>query len=280
MKKIKYNLKKTTINKIIKTIKSEGFCHLTNAVDLKILSAMDKKVRKNIKKIENVFQTNLNYLPICFADLENKNFKCPISFSKLNRSWYYNKKKNFKIWFWKNAKKMPNTILSELERNNFILLLRKYFKSNIVNPYAQNGIRYIHPNRINGIAKLHQDLTFFTRNLSDHKFLTIWIPLNKCNKSSPGIKIYKKKINKIYKTDNNQKHRCMIQDEEKKLDKKKFYVPVVNKGDIIIIKSLTIHSTNIKKNMNRERRSIELRFFSKNNIPKRIKKLNDVKFNF
>lgn len=280
MNKIKYNLNIKTTDKIIKTLKQKGFCHLTNVFNIKRIRTIDRKLEKNIKKIEKIIQTSANTLPLCFADLETKSFKCPITFSNFDISWYKGKNKNFKKWFWKNANKTPNTILNELKKNKVIDLLKNYFKSEIINPYSLSVIRYVKSNTNNGFANIHQDMTYFTRKLSDHNFLTVWVPLTNCNKLAPGIKIYQKKVNKIYKTSAEEKHRCIIKKDASSLQENKFYKSEIKRGDLIIFKSLMLHGTNSKKNMIKERRSAELRFFPKMNIPTQIKHINDIKFKF
>ena len=280
MRKIKYNVDINTTNKIIKTIEQKGFCHLTNVFNIKKIKVIDRKLENNIKKIEKIIQTSPNTLPLCFADLETKNFKCPITFSNFDSSWYRGKNKNFKKWFWKNADKTPNTILNVLKKNKVINLLKKYFKSEIINPYSISVLRYVKSSSNNGFANIHQDMTYFTRKLSDHNFLTVWVPLTNCNKHSPGIKIYQEKVNKIYKTSLKEKHRCINRKIASSLQENKFYKSEIKRGDLIIFKSMMLHGTNSKKNMKKERRSAEFRFFPKTKLPTQLKKINDVKFKF
>lgn len=280
MRKIRYSQDINTTNKIIKTIEQKGFCHLTNVFDVTKIKTIDTKLKNNIKKIEKIIQTSPNTLPLCFADLETKNFKCPITLSNFDISWYKGKNKNFKKWFWKNANKTPNTILNILKKNKVISLLKKYFKSEIINPYSISAIRYVKSNTNNGFANIHQDMTYFTRKLSDHNFITAWVPLSNCNKFAPGIKIYQEKVNKILKTSTKEKHRCITKKLASSLQEKKFYKSEIKRGDLIIFKSLMLHGTNSRKNMKKERRSAEFRFFPKTTFPSQLKKINDVKFKF
>ena len=116
-------------------------------------------------------------------------------------------------------------------------------------------------------------MTHFSSDPNDHQFLTTWIPLHNCGKSSPGLKIYQKKFNSIFKTNSELSNRCMADSEIINLDNENYYCPKYEAGDVVIFLSMVVHGTYLTSDMKGNRRSADLRFFPKSKLPKKIRKL-------
>ena len=59
-----------------------GFIHLSNVLPIDKVKQLDSNFKKNVKIIEDLLQTPMNILPICFADGEQKGFEDPVSYSE------------------------------------------------------------------------------------------------------------------------------------------------------------------------------------------------------
>ncbi len=280
MNSYKFELNPLNKSKILKSLLKNGFVHLSNVIPKDKVKQIDTSFLKNVKIVEGLLETPMNILPICFADGKQEGFEDPVSYSGMKRSWYYEGDRQFKSWFWKNPEKLPNDVISALERHGIVSLVKDYFNDSVVTSYSLNTVRNLSVKSNPDYLKVHQDMTHFTSDPKDHKFLTVWIPLHDCGDDSPGLKIYKKRFESVFETNRELANRCMSDEEIESLDNENFYCPNYEAGDVVIFLSMVVHGTHLTSNMKYNRRSADMRFFPKSNLPKLVENLDDGKLTY
>jgi hypothetical protein len=95
--------------------------------------------------------------------------------------------------------------------------------------------------------------------------LTLWAPLHPCGDVAPGLEL-------LGNTDRALLDLDSLSDVEisKRWSYSERWRPVMNPGDVLLIKSHVIHRTHVHARMTQLRGCVELRFFPENSIPSRI----------
>ena len=102
----------------------------------------------------------------------------------------------------------------------------------------------------------HQDASFH-QTFND---ITIWIPLCKCGRDSPGLEFLNvPKLRKVFEVDKDQ-YNSIKADLQIFLESKyERYAPEYNIGDCVVFNSYAIHRTYVHSGMNQDRTSLDLR---------------------
>lgn len=270
-----YKLSK--FNDIIFKIKKYGFVHLKKALPINDLKSLNKNLILNHNLLRDLLGIPVNILPLCFSDNKEGSFENPITFSKMKKEWYFNDEKQFKKWFWKNGNKFPNSLLKTLHGHKIIDLIKQFFNSDILTSYGLNSLRIIDEYSENNYSNIHQDLTYFSRSIEDHNFITVWIPFNDCGIDSPSLKILKKNVYNVLPCNKKLSNRCIDKNYSENFKNNDFYSPNYEIGDLVLFKSLKVHGTHLNQKMSKPRRSADLRFFSKLKQPPVLDKIDDYK---
>ena len=275
--KYRIDYKSSNFSNIISKLNEHGFIHIKNALPNDNLKSLDKNLISNHNLLRDLLGIPINILPLCFSDNTSSSFENPIAFSKMKKEWYFNEDKQFKKWFWKNGNKFPNSLLKILLKHKIIDLLRQFFNSEILTSYGLNSLRIIDEYSENNFSNIHQDMTYFSRSIEDHNFITVWIPFNNCGIDSPSLKILKENVYNVLPCDKELSNRCIDKSYSEKLKIKDFYSPSYEIGDLVLFKSLKVHGTHLNPNMVKSRRSADLRFFSKLKQPRVLDRIDDDK---
>ena len=101
----------------------------------------------------------------------------------MTKSWYYEGDRQFKSWFFGRIKKLPNDIITALEKYGIVSLIKDYFNDSIITSYSLNTVRNLSVKSSPDYLKVHQDMTHFSSDPNDPSVLTTWIPLHNCGRA-------------------------------------------------------------------------------------------------
>jgi hypothetical protein len=119
-----------------------------------------------------------------------------LAFSGMNRSWYYEGTKNYKLWFWRNGSRFPNLFRAVL---NSVLpsVYAAYFNDACFTSYEADTVRYQRADIQHLSYFFHQDGNYHSRDPKDHVGITTWVPLVDAGNEAPGLQFYLHKLQEL-----------------------------------------------------------------------------------
>jgi hypothetical protein len=270
-------------------IRTRGIAYLKNAIDRDTALFCGKAVAANSKSLNEMIGKEVNDMPLCFADRHAEgedhpslfgnslaDFKDPLSFSGMDRSWYYEGPRNYKIWFWRNGNLFPNLVLRAVVGSILPSVYVAYFGDACFTPYEGNCVRYQRPDIQHLSYFFHQDSNYHSRDPNDHVGITTWMPLTDAGKDAPGLQLYPYKLYELLPLPEGVKPPYLFVDEAYCLARfgDTLWTPVVAAGDAIVFDTFCVHRTYITPGMTRERQSADVRVFPAQNAPSFTRRWN------
>jgi len=280
---IVFDARRDSPEAIAESIRKRGIAYLKNAIDRDTALFCAKSVVANARALREMIGKDVNDMPLCFADrhLEGGeaypslsdtkliDFKDPLTFSGMDRSWYYEGAKNYKLWFWRNASRFPNLLLRAALDSILPNVYVAYFGGECFSPYEASAVRYQRPDIQHLSYFFHQDGNYHSRDPSDHVGITTWIPLTDAGRDAPGLQVYPYKLHELMPLPEGVSPPYLFADEAYCLDRfgDTLWAPETATGSVIIFDSFCVHRTFIAPAMTLERQSADLRIFPVRNAP-------------
>jgi hypothetical protein len=264
-------------------LKERGIVYVKNAIDRETASFCARSVAENARALNQMIGKDVNDMPLCFADRNmmggekyatlfgNKlsDFKDPLTFSGMDRSWYYEGTKNYKLWFWRNGHRFPNLLLRATFDSILPSIYVAYYGDSCFTSYETDAVRYQRPDIAHLSYFFHQDGNYHSREIKDHVGITTWIPLTEAGGDAPGLHLYPHKLHDLLPIPEGIQPPYLFADETYCL--KRFgdtlWAPVVPAGDAVIFDNFCVHRTFITSTMTRERQSADVRVFPVRGAP-------------
>ena len=96
--------------------------------------------------------------------------------------------------------------------------------------------------------------------------VTGWIALNPCGMDSPGLELVTARLERLLRPPE-----LIDESVRARFSPSEFWRPVLEAGDALLFTGDILHRTNVAPVMTQDRTSLELRFFSAEHIPERLK---------
>jgi hypothetical protein len=272
---------------IAESIKSRGIAYVKNAIDRDIAMFCAKAVVANARALSDMIGKVVNDMPLCFADRHMEgdekyvglfgrklaDFKDPLTFSGMDRSWYYEGVKNYKRWFWQNGDRFPNLLLSAVFDSILPSIYVSHFGGECFTSYEADAVRYQRPDIRHLSYFFHQDGNYQSRDPNDHVGITTWIPLVDSGEEAPGLQFYPHKLRELMPLPEGVKPPYLFADEAYCLDRfgDTLWAPMIPAGTVVIFDSFCVHRTFITGDMTRERQSADVRIFPVRGAPEFVR---------
>jgi hypothetical protein len=95
--------------------------------------------------------------------------------------------------------------------------------------------------------------------------ITCWISLDSCGLDAPGLELITERPGGLLSPSE-----LPSRSIDARFSPEKFWQPTLNPGDALLFRGDMLHHTHVKKEMTKDRTSIEFRFFSAAGIPERL----------
>lgn len=264
-------------------IRSRGCVLIKQALEPNLVDYCARAMEKNSQHLNAMLGKEVNFLPLCFTDryfvdqaalpsyhssgLEK--FTDPLTYSRMDRSWYYEGKRQFKEWFWQHGAEFPNILLRGVVDSVLHKVFRIYFGEPCISPYEHDALHYQRADIEHLSYFFHQDGSYFTREPKEHNGLTAWIPLNDCGRHSPGLEVHPFKTTEVIGPPKGATLPNMFADADEVLERygDRLWAPEFEVGDCLLFDNFTIHRTHITPGMTKQRQSAELRLFPASHVP-------------
>jgi hypothetical protein len=282
-KEVIFDARKESPEAIAAGIRKRGIAYVKNVLDLRMLTYCSKAMRLNSRDLRDLLGKEINFMPLCFTDRyldgetqppgfnsnDLKAFDTPLAFSKMDRSWYYEGAKQYKLWFWQNGLKLPNLLLRAMMDSRLPEIYRAYFGTSCVSPYEHDAIHYQRPDNKELFYPFHQDGSYFSREPKDHSGITTWLPLTDCGIDSPGLEVYPYRLVEVLDPPKGKPMPYTFVDDDEVLERfgDKLWAPPIKAGDCLVFDNFLIHRTAVTPDMTKERQSADIRVFSAQNMP-------------
>jgi ectoine hydroxylase-related dioxygenase (phytanoyl-CoA dioxygenase family) len=88
------------------------------------------------------------------------------------------------------------------------------------------------------------------------RMVTCWIALDECGRDAPGLELIRRPLDSLL-------HYTELDDAKlrERFPREEFWTPELNPGDALLIHPGVLHRTHVRPAMQRDRRSVEYRFF-------------------
>jgi hypothetical protein len=278
-----FDARENSILEIASALNRHGLVCIRNCLDRMAVSQNGLAVRENARGLKEMIGKDVNDMPLCFSDLyvsdypplpqigevNLRDFRDPLTYSKMDRGWYYEGARNYKHWFWKNARKFPNTLITQVLISILPEIYLEYFgQDDAISVYQENSVRYQRSDLKDQSYFFHQDGSYHSRDPKQHTGLTTWIPLNDCGETSPALQFVPKRLD-LMPVPADKQMPYLFSDEKEILRKysEMLWAPMMKIGDIMLFDHLIMHGTYIEAGMTEERQSADIRFFPSTRTP-------------
>jgi phytanoyl-CoA dioxygenase PhyH len=269
---------------IAESMRRHGIAYIKNVIDRDAAAFFARSVAVNARALKDMIGRDVNDMPLCFADREIRGsekypalrdnnlagFKDPLTFSGMDRSWYYEGERNYKLWFWRHGNRFPNRLLRAVLDSVLPRVYTSYFGGECFTSYEADTVRYQRPDIRHLSYFFHQDGNYHSRDPRDHVGITTWVPLVDAGKEAPGLQFYPKKFHELLPLPVGIDPPYLFADEAYCLDRfgDTLWAPLIPAGDVVIFDSFCVHRTFITTAMTRERQSADVRVFPVRGAPK------------
>jgi hypothetical protein len=275
---------------IAESIRKRGIAYIKNVIDRDAAMFFAKSIAANAGALRKMIGKDINDMPLCFADrhmegsekypglFDDKlaDFKDPLTFSGMDRSWYYEGARNYKIWFWRNGSRFPNRLLRAVLDSVLPSVYVAYFGGECFTPYEGNTVRYQRADIQHLSYFFHQDGNYHSRDPKDHVGITTWIPLVDAGGEAPGLQFHPHKLHDLLPLPEGIEPPYLFADEAYCLDRfgDTLWAPVIPAGDVVVFDNFCVHRTFITRTMTRERQSADVRVFPVRGAPESARRWN------
>ena len=282
-KEITFDAREASPQAIADCVRTRGLSYVQNLFDPALMAYCDRAMQMNSRALNDLIGKEINFMPLCFADrylngetktppafgTDLKSFGDPLTFSKMDKSWYYEGDRQFKLWFWRNGKTLSNVLLRAVAGTMLPEVYRTYFGGACVSPYEHDALHYQRPDLQKLFYLFHQDGSYFSYRPEDHSGITTWIPLVDCGLDCPGLELYPYKLHEVLPPPKGQPLPYTFLDTEEVLKRfgNKLWAPAMKAGECLIFDNFLVHRTSVTPQMTKERRSADIRVFAANNRP-------------
>ncbi|HVI31442.1 phytanoyl-CoA dioxygenase family protein [Phenylobacterium sp.] len=264
-------------------LRERGAVLVRGALDAASIEVLETAAIASSRSLAEMIGRPVNDMPICFSDpatgqaggLSTWNggpypdFPGALAESGMDRSWYYEGRRNYKIRFWENGASFPNVILGLVLRSRLLEIATTYFGDDVVSPYSHNTVRYQSASISDFSYAFHQDGSFHSRHPDEHAGLTIWAPFTPCGVDAPGLEVSPYRIDRILPPPAGVAEPYLFIEDgvAREACQDRFWRPVMDRGDVLIFDHFAVHRSAIDPGMSRTRYSADVRLFAKHRLP-------------
>jgi hypothetical protein len=281
---IVFDARRDSPEAIANSLKQRGIAYVSNAIDRDTMLFCGRAVAKNADALKQMIGKEVNDMPLCFADrgMENSDiypalleegaggFTDPLAFSGMDRSWYYEEPRNYKLWFWRNGGRFPNFLLRAILNSTLPRVYAAFFGGQCFTSYEHDTVRYQRTDIHHLSYLFHQDGNYHSRDPREHVGITTWIPLVDAGIDAPGLQFHPYKLEELLPLPPGITPPYLFADETYCLERfgDTLWAPPIPAGDVVLFDSFCVHRTYITPTMTRERQSADVRVFPIHNAPK------------
>ncbi|WP_334161842.1 hypothetical protein [Phenylobacterium sp.] len=264
-------------------LRERGAVLIRRAFDPAPIEALERAAIASSAALARMIGRPVNDMPICFSDPPSDEagglltwsggaypaFAGALAASGMDRSWYYEGPRNYKIRFWENGASFPNVMLGLVLRSRLFEIAATYFGDDLVSPYSHNTVRYQAASISDFSYSFHQDGSFHSRHPDEHAGLTIWTPFTPCGVDAPSLEVCPYRIDRILPPPAGVAEPYLFIDDSvaREACQDRFWRPVLDRGDVLMFDHFAVHRSAIDPGMSRTRYSADIRLFAKDRLP-------------